>query len=350
MIDSSKIDTEIKGDIYQEMKYKGHKIEKRKDGRWQARIRQDGKQHFIYAKSQIECLNKLKELYKEKPKLIKPQIKLFEAWEYWYNKYKKPLIREDTLKNIRSVFKNQLSILLENKNLKDINSLDFNLAINKIDKPRMKEYACQYIKDFLKSLYKEKLIKYNISDEIKSFHSVRKEGNSLTIAQRKILVDKSYLIENGEMFRFYLFSGVRPAEIFLIKDTDIEKDFIHIPGTKTEKSDRYIPKFKQLNEVLEKLKGIKGQLFKISETTRKRRIYELRQLCGFHFNVKDLRTTFATMCAENGVQQNVIAKWLGHTNVTTTNKYYIKVLNDYEREQIRNLEHKIDSQIDSQNN
>ena len=71
---------------------------------------------------------------------------------------------------------------------------------------------------------------------------------------------------------------------------------------------------------------------------------------GFHFNVKDLRTTFATMCAENGVQQNVIAKWLGHTNVTTTNKYYIKVLNDYEREQIRNLEHKIDSQIDSQNN
>ena len=113
MIDSSKIDTEIKGDIYQDMKYKGHKIEKRKDGRWQARIRQDGKQHFIYAKSQIECLNKLKELYKEKPKLIKPQIKLFEAWEYWYNKYKKPLIREDTLKNIRSVFKNQLSILLK---------------------------------------------------------------------------------------------------------------------------------------------------------------------------------------------------------------------------------------------
>ena len=86
-----------------------------------------------------------------------------------------------------------------------------------------------------------------------------------------------------------------------------------------------------------KLENVKGEI-------------ELRQLCGFHFNVKDLRTTFATMCAENGVQQNVIAKWLGHTNVTTTNKYYIKVLNDYEREQIRNLEHKIDSQIDSQNN
>ena len=330
------------------MKFKGHKIEKRKDGRWQARIRENGKQHFVYGKTQYECLSKLKDLYKNKQKLIKHQIKLFEAWDYWYNKYKKPLIREDTLKNIRSVFKNQLSTLLENKYLKDINSLDFNLAITKIDKPRMKEYASQYLKDFLKSLYKENLIKYDIAEEIKSYHSIRKEGTSLTIEQRKILIEKSHLIENGEMFRFYLFSGVRPAEIFLIKDTDIEKDFIHIQGTKTEKSDRYIPRFKQLNEILKRLEGTKGQLFKISETTRKRRINELRKLCGFHFNVKDLRTTFATMCAENGIQQNVIAKWLGHTNVTTTNKYYIKVLNDYEKEQIKNLENKIDSQIDSQ--
>lgn len=350
MDSSSDINTIIEGDIYQDMKYKGHKIEKRKDGRWQARIRENGKQYCIYAKTQIECLNKLKELFKEKTKLIKPQIKLYEAWELWYNKYKKPLYKERTLKNIRSVFKNQIQKYFENKNIKDLNSLDFNLAINKIEQPRMKEFTTQYIKDFLKSIYKEKLIKYDIADEIKPYHSIRKEGNSLSIQQRKILIEKSYLIEDGEMFRFYLFSGVRPAEIFLIKDTDIEKDFIHVPGTKTEKSDRYIPRFKQLNEVLEKLKNVKGQLFKISETTRKRRIYELRKLCGFHFNVKDLRTTFATMCAENGVQQNVIAKWLGHTNVTTTNKYYIKVLNDYEQEQIRNLEQKIDTQIDTQNN
>ena len=71
---------------------------------------------------------------------------------------------------------------------------------------------------------------------------------------------------------------------------------------------------------------------------------DLRKLCGFHFNVKDLRTTFATMCAENGVQQNVIAKWLGHTNVTTTNKYYLALPSD-QQEIIRSLITKIDKKL-----
>lgn len=332
------------------MRYKNHKIEKRKDGRWQARFRQNGKQITIYGKTQELCLSKLKEQLKVERQIVLTPTKFFDAWNYWFQKYKVPLYKEKTLKNIKSVFKNQISVYFENKNIKDILPLDINLSINNIQQTRMKEFTCQYLKEFFRDIYKEKLIKFDISNEIKSFHSVRKEGNSLTIEQRKILIQKSYLIPNGEIFRFYLFSGVRPAELFLIKDTDIEKDFIHIPGTKTEKSDRYIPRFKQLNEILENMDYKKGKIFNLSETTRKRRLYEMRKLCGFHFNIKDLRTTFATMCAENGIQQNVIAKWLGHTNVSTTNKYYIKVLSDYEKAQISSLEQKIDTHFDTQNN
>lgn len=331
------------------MRYQNHKIEKRKDGRWQARFRQKGKQVTLYGKTQEECLKKLKNELKEQKQLVLTPIKFYDAWNYWFQKYKVPFYKERTLKNLRSVFKNQICVYFDNKNLKDILALDINLALNKIEQPRMREFTSQYLREFFRDLYKEKMVKYDIAYEIRHFHSVRKEGNSLTVEQRNTLIKQSYLIPNGEMFRFYLFSGVRPAELFLIKDTDIEDDFIHIPGTKTEKSDRYIPRFKQLNEILERLKNKKGRLFDISETTRKRRLYEMRELCGFHFNIKDLRTTFATMCAENGIQQNVIAKWLGHTNVSTTNKYYIKVLSDYEREQIRSLENKIDTHFDTQN-
>lgn len=331
------------------MKFKNHKIEKRKDGRWQARVREAGKQLSIYGKTQEECLNKLKIFFAKRKPAMKKQLKLYESWQYWYDKYKKPLYKERTLKNIRSVFKNQICVYFQDKNLTELTSLDFNLAINSIEQPRMKEFTSQYIKEFLKAMYKEKKIKFDIADEIRAYHSKRKEGDSLTIEQRKTLIEKSYLIENGDLFRFYLFSGVRPAEIFLIKKSDVEKDFIHIPGTKTEKSDRYIPKFKQLEKIIENIHSSTEYLFNISETTRKRRLYELRKLCKFHFSVKDLRTTFATMCAENGIQQNVIAKWLGHTNVSTTNKYYIKVLSEYEKQQINYLESKIDTQFDTQN-
>ena len=330
------------------MRFKNHKIEKRKDGRWQARVRENGRQISVYGKTQEDCLNNLKNLFQSKQIKIPKQMTLYEAWEYWYNKYKKPLYKERTLKNIRSVFKNQICVYFEDKKLSDLTALDFNLSITKIEQPRMKEFTCQYVKEFLKDLYKEKKFKYDFSDEIKTYHSKRKEGAALTLEQRKTLIEKSYLIQDGNLFRFYLFSGVRPAEAFLIKGSDIEKDFIHIPGTKTEKSDRYIPKFKQLDEAIKNVSDNEF-LFKISETTRKRRLYELRELCGFHFNIKDLRTTFATMCAENGIKQNVIAKWLGHTNVSTTNKYYIKVLTEYEKAEIKNLECNFDTQFDTQN-
>ncbi len=40
------------------------------------------------------------------------------------------------------------------------------------------------------------------------------------------------------------------------------------------------------------------------------------------------------MCAESGIQDYILAKWLGHTNVATTKKYYIKVRTKHENEQV----------------
>lgn len=53
--------------------------------------------------------------------------------------------------------------------------------------------------------------------------------------------------------------------------------------------------------------------------------------------IKDLRTTFATRCMENGVSEKVISKWLGHTNTTTTSKYYEKVQSDFESREAKKI-------------
>ena len=116
-----------------------------------------------------------------------------------------------------------------------------------------------------------------------------------------------------------------------------------MPGTKTAKSNRYIPKFKQLQEIISKLDLNNKTLFNIAEITLKREKEKLIKLCGFHINIKDLRTTFGTMCAEMGIQKDVIAKWMGHTTTKTTEKYYIKILSDFEKQQIQNFDNHFDN-------
>ena len=53
------------------------------------------------------------------------------------------------------------------------------------------------------------------------------------------------------------------------------------------------------------------------------------------------------MLAEMGMSDDIIAKWMGHTSTTTTKKYYIKVLSDFEKEQKAKLESKIRHTFDT---
>ena len=322
--------------------YKGIKITKRIDGRWNAKPTLNKKQHTIYGKTQKECYENLKAFFNEN-KIIKfeKSISFFEYWEFWYKTYKAPFYKEGTLKNYRSVFKNQIKPNFNDGPIKNITALEINLSVKKIVDSRMKEYTTQYLKEFFKQAYKDKRTRYDISDDIIKYHHKRQEGTALSQEQRNILIEKANKLEDGDIYAFYLFTGCRPAEA-LECTYDAENDLIHIAGTKTDLSNRYIPVFSQIRHIVEKRKNNKPYLFNISETTLKRRTNEMRKICNFHFNVKDLRTTFATMCAEKGIAPKVIAKWLGHTTTNTTNKYYIKVLNDYEKEQIKLIDPKFD--------
>lgn len=323
--------------------FKGIKITKRKDGRWQARYTNNATRKYIYGKTQKECYDNLKSLY-ENTKVIKFEktISFFEYWDFWYKTYKEPFYKEGTLKNYRSVFNNQIKPNFKDQNIKTITALEINLNIKKIKNSRMKEYTTQYLKEVFKQAYKDKRIKFDIADDIMKYHHKRAEGTALTQEQRNILIEKANKLEDGDIYRFYLYTGCRLNEA-LNATYDKESNLIHISGTKTDLSNRYIPVFTQIQDIIDKRKNNKPYLFNISDTTLKRRTTEMRKLCEFHFNVKDLRTTFATMCAEKGISPKIIAKWLGHTTTNTTNKYYIKVLDNYEKEQAKLIDPNFDT-------
>ena len=342
LIDNTK-QTKIPEEDMKYNSYKGIKITKRNDNRWQARYTLGGKRTYVYGKTKKECYENLKNSTKSNTIKTEKNISFYEYWNQWITNYKIPFYKKSTINNYNTIFKNQIMPNFKDRQLKQITSLDVNIFLNNMKNTRMKEFTCQYMKEILKQAYYDGKIKSDIYKKIIKYHHKRKEGHALTEQQRHILIQKAKNTKY-DIFIFYLFTGCRPTEGLNIQKSDFEDNSLHIKGTKTQKSDRWVPILTPVKEIYEKYKSSTNKtLFDISDTTLKRRRLEFIKICGFHFNTKDLRTTFATMCAEKGVSPKVIAKWLGHTTTNTTNKYYIKVLTEYEKEQIKLIDTNFDT-------
>ena len=315
--------------------YKGHKIEKRKDGRYQARFYINKERKTIYGKTKEICYNNLKEALKIKPiKKEVNKIKFYDYFEFWYKTYKEPSCKESHLKNLRSVFKNHIKTNIENKEIDKILVRDINETISKI-KGRAKEHTSQLLRQIFQRAFKDKYLKEDISESIIKYNHTREEGSSLTKEQRKILLENCKKIKHGKIFEFYLYSGARENEAINLRPEDIQEDTINIKGTKTLSSNRIIPYFETIKKIFKDIDLTNETIFNISEKTVKREHIKLKELCGFNFKIKDLRTTFGTMCAEMGINEPTIAKWMGHTSTKTTRKYYIKILSEFEKEQAK---------------
>lgn len=322
------------------MEYKGIKITKRADNRYTARWTKDKQNFQIYAKTQKECYDKLKNTLKQENQIIKTNknILFYDYCDKFLEIYKKPTTSKQTYATYKSHFKNHIKTNLPNIEINKITPLMINECISKCD-GRTKEYVSQYLIQLFRQAYKDLILKNNIEESIIKFNHTRKEGTAFTREQRALIIEKSKELKYGYVFIFALYSGCRRSELLNIKisDIDYENNLLHIPGTKTTLSDRYIPIFNQLKIIIENIDKTNKTLLGISEKTLQRQQIELEKLIGFKIQFKNFRTTFGTMCAELGITDKTISKWMGHTTIQTTNKYYIKVLSDFEKQQANKL-------------
>lgn len=328
------------------IEYKGHKIFKRNDNRYCAKYYKNKKATYIYGKTQRECYLKLKKAINspEKPNNIISKNTLFYDYvDYYVKTYKENQVANNTVRALKSYIRNHIKIHFINKSICKYSSVDITNGLEYIKISRTKQECYIYLKSIFEQAYSDDLIDKNIFKKLEKPKHEREEGTALTLEQRKIFLEKTSQLKHGDIFEFYFYSGARKSELLRMTAKDIEEEVIHLPGTKTLKSDRYIPKFKQLKEIIKKQDLTQKTLFNISETTLKREKAKLIKLCGFHINIKDLRTTFGTMCAEMGIEKDVIAKWMGHTTTKTTEKYYIKILSDFEKQQIQKFDNQFDN-------
>jgi integrase len=138
--------------------------------------------------------------------------------------------------------------------------------------------------------------------------------------------------EAADLCRFLKMSGARIGEVPLItwQKVDWERKRIHLPGYKSETSDRYIPLFPQLELFLKQLTERRKRIAASRADGRSflepdDSLFQIRE-CQKTINAAckgsgvarithhDFRHLFATAVIESGVDIPTLSRWLGHSD------------------------------------
>lgn len=130
--------------------------------------------------------------------------------------------------------------------------------------------------------------------------------------------------------RLAVYSGGRPEEVnaMLWDDVDLEAGVLHIRGTKTAGSDRYVPIAAPLLEWMRQQSHRKGHIVRPLRGS----YHLLKTTCAKlgipRFTPHDCRRTFSSWLLQDGVSERDIADLLGHRTVHLTRTVYAKTSMD----------------------
>ncbi len=313
------------------MQYKGVKLRKRSDNRWEARWQIDKISYSVYGNTQQECYEKLKKNYGKKKVKINTCKKLHEWLDYFIITYK----AENKSKENEIAVRLHIKPNIENKLLNKITANDIQELLVKLkNRSRTRVTVYNLLNEAFKYAIANKYIKENPCEFIKRPKHTRVTGNALTQEEENLFLQNIKGHASEPILLLLLYSGMRRNEALTLQweDIDWQNNKIHIRGTKTEKSDRIIPIFANLKKLLSTF-DIKeqGNVFEYCNPCSITRSFI--RLSGLpNHKLHDLRHTFATRCVEKGIPMKYVQYWLGHSSYKTTADIYSHVSN-YKLEQ-----------------
>ncbi len=265
------------------------------------------------------------------------------AWlDEWLKVTKPPTLSKKWLDCLRCNI-NRLQMLLPDRLLNEYNVADFATAIYSIPMSYTRSVCYGVLWSAYSQAVKLGYVSANPLDCMARVKHTRKKGRALTLDEQRQFLQA---IENNPrraLYLFYLLSGVRCSEALALRWSDIDYNGgrIHIQGTKTPRSNRYIPLFPQICAVLADLPRNSEFVFPYSYYAVKSHFQRLKRIHDLNFRLHDLRHTFATRCIESGISIFTVSKWLGHTSITTTAGVYAHLLTDFERQEVQRFDPKI---------
>lgn len=260
----------------------------------------------------------------------------FGEWlDEWLTNYKKPNVKPSSFCSINICVKNHIPTDVKQLALAALTAAKIQTVLAPISS-RMRKYTYDVYHESLEKAYKLHYLATDIANELEPVKHTRKKGTPSSSEEITELFAKlRNNISLANIYRFYVMTGCRRGEALALEwnDIDFTKKTIHIHGTKTEGSNRIIPLFSCVENLLLKLPRNSKKIFSYYNGYLTRTFHEL---CPNH-KLHDLRHTFATQCLELNIPLKVVQQWLGHSNYQTTANIYTHVLSDFEKENAQKI-------------
>ena len=167
------------------------------------------------------------------------------------------------------------------------------------------------------------IIKTNPCDNVLHVKHERKVGRALSFDAQNSLFDSLYSNDTIDFSRrafitFVYLTGARRSEALSLRssDVDFEKKVLHIPGTKTKGSNRYMPLSPIVELLLRKLpKDADGRYFPFGGHTS----HDIMEKVADEYHLHELRHTFGTIaiCVRK-LDAKTVSLYMGHSTVNMT--------------------------------
>lgn len=286
-------------------------------------------------------INRINDTLSKLVTLLTPEVKhcsytLFSWLDEWLETYKKPKLQENSFKILENCVRNHIKPNISDKPLNEITGLEIQKALNRMESSRTKKYTYYAYSGAFKQAVKLKIIYENPMDSVESVVYKYTNGRALTAEEQRRFLEIIQTNKFRYIYEFYLLSGCRRNEAVHLQwsDIDFENKRIHIRGTKTESSNRYIPLFPETEKLLHELPKLSDTVFNTTWNAVSCNFKRLKQTYHFDFRLHDLRHTFASNCYQNGISMKTIQKWLGHSRLDTTANIYTHIQSAFELEEI----------------
>ncbi len=307
-----------------EMKFKGVTIRKNeKCNTWYARHRINGKQIYISARTQKECLTKLKNkmgIVVEEEKTLT----LTQWYQKWVQLFKIGKVKEITIKGYEKIMRN-IPEGIANKNINKITTLEIQQLLNDITAERTRQTVYELLYTMFAKAIDFEILQKNIMKQIEKPKHIREKGVALEPKEQELFVNECKHNKWGDLYLIILYQGFRIGEAlgltiddidFNNKTISINKSFSqygYFDTTKNDQSNRTITMFTPTLEILKKYKNKKERIFNISYTIAREHFKEILKNAKLKdVSLHDLRHTFITNCKNAGIPEHIVQNWVGH--------------------------------------
>lgn len=298
------------------------------DKRYIGRKQINNKLITVYANTQKECAEKLKDAISHflcggQTKTKSSAVTFVKYWDKWFEENKKPFITKDTAEQIERVKRRTESI--HNLPIKSINKDILLKLLNSIEEGRPKERVILYLKACFKTAWLDGTIKANPFANIVVKPRELKRKKPFTYDQQVAILERLKDEEIKPIILIYLITGLRRREFdYKNIDNNLYPDDRVLRAVNL-KGRNQIVRYKEIQLSKEGFSLIKNNIElikKFNDEDVYRKFAEILKELGIEGSIVTLRHTFATNNFYLGNPELFISRQMGHRTSQITKDNY----------------------------